>query len=273
MIPIYQRFWHNTVTRLNTHEIMSVTNYLDTQNEYRVVLKIGVGDLIIKDGVIECYRKNGEPSLEPWIMQPALQGIKAYFGSGKQVKEVLEADQMLIDLLLENIMAVIQAETYFYEERGFPTAESYDDFWDQNYQGSCKYYSNLASVKTRFMEHIQPKQRATHLFSRFRNVVIYSLEPERWLINVNFSDSFHEMALNLSCRGQEYQVTEIEGSMLRCPDQVCQQAVSNLQEIVGMSLSGTKEKEILKITGGGQGCTHLGFMAVDAAKAVQAAMI
>ena len=268
---VYQRFWHNAVTRLGSRELLSITNYLDTQSEYRVVLEIGVNDLIIKNAVVECYRQNGEASVEPRIIRPALQGIQAYFGSGKQVKEVLGADHRLVELVLENIMAVIQAEAYFYEDRGFETAESYDDFWDQNYQESCIYYSNLASIKKRFMQYIQPKHRTTQLFSRYRNVAVYILGTENQQINCNFSDSFHEMALNLTCHGNEHQVLNVEGWMLRCPDQVCRQSLPNLQGLVGLSLTGAKEKQILTLSGGSQGCTHLGLMTVDAAKALQAA--
>ncbi|GAB6172094.1 hypothetical protein JCM15765_15720 [Paradesulfitobacterium aromaticivorans] len=265
---VYQRFWNHSVTRVNTRELLVVTTYLDTQSEYRVGLRVGVGDLVILGGEIECYRQQGEHLIKPRIIKPNLQGIQAYFGSGRQVKEALKGDQVLVELVLENIMAVIQAEAYLYKDRGFPTPEAYDDYWNQNFQGSCKYYSNLDLVNTRFMEHIEPKERTDSLFTRFRNTAVYQTQPERWQITVNFNDSFHEMILNLSCRGEDFQVTEIEGTILRCPDRICKQAVSNLQDMEGASLAGAKEKDILKATGGGEGCTHLGFMAVDAAKAV-----
>lgn len=270
MKPVYQRFWNHSVTRVNPRELMSVTTYLDTLSEYRVLLQVGVSDLVIAGGVIECFRKQGEQLIKPQIVKPSLQGIQAYFGSGRQVKEALEGDPVLIELVLENIMAVIQAEAYLYAERGFPTPEAYDDFWDQNYRGSCKYYSNLDLVKTRFMEHIQPKQRTDYLFTRFRNAAVYQSEPERWQVSVNFGDSFHEMTLNLGCRGDDFQVIEIDGAILRCPDQICTKAVSHLEDMVGLALAGANEKDILKATGGGEGCSHLGFMAVDAAKAVKA---
>lgn len=270
MKPVYQRSWNHSVTRVNTRELLAVTTYLDTQSEYRVVLRVGVGDLVIADGVIECYRKPGEHLIEPQIVKPSLQGIQAYFGSGRQVKQALEEDPVLIELVLENIMAVIQAEAYLYAERGFPTPEAYDDFWDQNFRGSCQYYSNLDLVKTRFMEHIQPQERSNYLFTRFRHTAVYQSKPERWQISVNFSDSFHEMTLNLGCRGDDFQVLEIDGAILRCPDRICTKAVSHLEGMVGLALAGAREKDILRATGGGVGCSHLGYMAADAAKAVRA---
>ena len=267
---IYQRFWHSAVTRLAEEEVMSITNFLDSHTEIRVMLKIGVNDLLIRDAVVETFREKDRKSAEPLIYRPALQGIKAYFGAGKPVKEAMSSQPQLVEPVLENIMAVIQAESYFYQERGFESAEAYDEFWDQNYRGTCKYYSNLELVQERFMANIQPKHRSTHLFGRYRNVAVFSLGPETLQVNVNFSDSFHEMAINFTCRGKEYRIDNIEAWMLRCPDQICRQAVLDLQGVVGLDLAGAQEKEIMKRSGSGQGCTHLGLMTVDAARALQA---
>ena len=266
---IYQRFWHSAVARLEKEKVLSTTNFLDSYTEIRTVLEVGVEDLIIKDAVVETFRQKDRNLEEPSVYRPPLQGIKAYFGAGKPVKEAMGPQPQLIEPVLENIMAVIQAEAYFYQERGFESAEAYDDFWDQNYQGACKYYSNLELVKERFMKNIQPKHRSTHLFGRYRNVAVFSLGNETLRVNINFSDSFHEMAMSLTCRGKEYNVVNVEGWILRCADQICRQAVFDLQGLVGLALAGVQEKEIIKRTGGRQGCTHLSLMTADAARALQ----
>lgn len=266
---IYQRFWHSQVTRIKPEKVISITNFLDTHSEIRTVLEVGVHDLIISDALVETYRQYNNKLIEPLAFRPAIQGIKAYFGSGRPIKEAMSSHPQLIEPVLENIMALIQGEAYLYPEMGFETAQAYDDYWDKEFKGTCKFYSNLDKATERFMDNIQPAHRPTFLFGRYRNVAIFVLGSATFQVNINFSDSFHEMAINFTCQGSKYRVTEITGWMLRCPDPVCQQALLDLKGIIGCELAESREKDILNRTGGVQGCTHIGLMMVDAARALQ----
>lgn len=266
---IYQRFWHSKVSRIEKDKVVSITDFLDTYSEIRTVLEIGIKDFLISDAFVETFRQKGHNLEEALTYHPPIQGIKAYFGAGRPVKEAMNTHPQFTEPVLENIMAVIQAEAYLYQEKGFETPQAYDDFWDEIAKGSCKYYSNREQVQEMFMDTIQPKQRSSKLFGRYRNVAVFSKGNDKLQVNINFSDSFHEMAIIFTCQGKEFNVSEVQGWMLRCPDRVCRQAVLDLQGIIGLDLAAAREKDITKRTGGGQGCTHLGLMMVDAAKALQ----
>ncbi|MBS4026167.1 MAG: DUF2889 domain-containing protein [Clostridia bacterium] len=262
---IFSRWLQQTVTRENQDNVTAVSTQIDTLSERQVVIKANPSDLKIKEANIETLRIPGQSLERPLNHILPLTGIPAYFGSGKALIKALPDDQVILDLVLETVTALIQAETSFYQERNVAvTHEDYDRYWEDIYQNACHYYSNLPRVTHRFMENIQPQHRDNHLFSRQRLIAVYQLENNRHRLNINLIDSFHEMGIIVETTGSNHLITGIWGNFLRCPDKICRETEQKLQQITGLSLSATSAKDISKFIGGNNGCTHLGQMMVEA---------
>ncbi len=93
---------------------------------------------------LDIYRSPGN-SLNGGKDLPHLEGIEAYFNEAGQLLQAVgtEGNGMTRDLFNECINGMIQAETYVYEERGFPSPRAYEEFWEQYYSHSCRFYTHL----------------------------------------------------------------------------------------------------------------------------------
>lgn len=269
---IYSRWLQQTVQKESDNIITAVSTYLDSRSERQAVINADTNELKITDAYLESLRLPGKYLEHPLTTTLPLVGITAYFGSGKKLLQALQSyDQDVIDLVLETITAIIQAETSFYRERNIEvsTHQEYDFFWEKMYLNSCHYYSNLPRVKRRFMENIQPQYRDTHLFCRQRVVSYYQLSDSDFRLNINLADSYHEMSLVVETSGMDHVITGIWGNLLRYPDKVCQETEQNLQKLIGRSLAKTPAKEIINLIGSKDGCTHLGQMLVEGRKSIK----
>jgi hypothetical protein len=267
---IYNRWLQQTVARENNDTVTAVTTQIDTLSERQVVIKANPTDLKIKEAKSETLRLPGQSLEHPITRLLPLCGIPAYFGSGKALIKALAADQVILDLVLEAVTSLIQAETSFYQDRKVAVNhEDYDRHWESIYQNSCHYYSNLPRVTKRFMENIQPQYRSSHLFCRQRLVAIHQLGNNSHRLNINLIDSYHEMGITVETSGSNHLVNRIWGNFLRCPDKVCRETEKKLQQLIGLCLAATSTKDISSIIGDNAGCTHLGQMMAEAAKCLK----
>lgn len=269
MQVVYNRWLQQSSKKESNDTLIVESTSLDTYSEYKASMEVNVSDFKIRDCVVETLRLPDESLEKSLLFSPQLKGINAYFGAGKAIISALPDNPAIVDLILETVTAVIQSETYLYKERGLAKShDEYDKYWDNMFKDSCYYYSNLSRANKRFMQHIQPKYRTSHLFSRQRVVTIYQIGQDSYRIYVNLSDSFHEMNIVLETKGPSHLISNITGNMLRCPDEICMETSENLNRLLHAPLLDTPHKKINKLTGGSDGCTHFGQMLIEGAKSL-----
>lgn len=257
-----QRCWYMTVRDRGPAGFLAEANYADTLIDQTLILEIERKTLVIKSAVLEVHR--GQPGATASAPVPALVGITAYFGSGKQLRQALAADPVLIDMASQTFTAVIQAEVFFYQERGFATAENYEDYWDQTSKNSCVYYSNLDRLGQRFMDYVKDQERGSNLFHRYLLTAIEDVPGENLEIRAHLMDSYHEMSIVLQL-DQVLQIRQASATMLRCPDPVCREALARFDGLKGLTLTAAEMRRYQSICGGASGCTHITHLVQEAA--------
>lgn len=187
---------------------------------------------------------------------PELHGLEAFLQSGPAIKEALQNhDPLAYRLLAESIRGVVQAETFFYQERGYISAAAYDQMWDSMYANACRYYSHLDQVEKPWMEYAGTEMRTHHLFHRSQSVTITRDEKRTHILAV-FMDSFHELQVQISvdARGR---IQQVGGDFLRAPDSICSGNRSHLEKLLGTRPDTLTKKDLAMLAGGAEGCHHL----------------
>ncbi|MDA8233433.1 MAG: DUF2889 domain-containing protein [Clostridia bacterium] len=257
---VMQRCWYLHVRDCGPEGFLAEANYTDTFIDQSLILEVERKTLVIKSAQLEVRR--GKPEVASASVGN-LVGITAYFGSGRKLREALGAAPALLDMASQALTAVIQAEIFFYQERGFATAAEYEDFWDKTYQNACVLYSNLDRVEQRFMDYVKDHQPGRNLFHRYLTTSL-DISGEKSQICGHLMDSFHEMTLSLNL-DQDYQIQKASASMLRCPDAVCREALARVPGLEGMDLTTGELKRYHEKCGGSTGCTHIGQLVQEAA--------
>lgn len=188
---------------------------------------------------------------------PELAGLEAYFKAGASALRAALGDYppLALDLFTENIRALIQAESFLYAERGYPTLDDYVEYWKTFYLNACRYYSSLDRVSVGWGRYVG-RREGPNLFNRFESLARHSSGEVR-TVRATMSDSFHEMALRLVLQGEKLEVKEAVGRVLRAPDRVCFEAAALVRGLEGSALAGKSKKQVAPLLGGGQGCVHL----------------
>lgn len=257
-----QRCWYLTVRDRGPAGFLAEANYADTTTDQGLILEIERKTLVIKSAVLEVRR--GQPVAPASAPVSALEGITAYFGSGRQLRQALSGTPALLDMATQTVSAVIQAEAFFYQERGFASGASYDDFWDETYKNACVYYSNLDRVGQRFNEYIKDQRRGSNLFHRYLLTAIDEISGESAEIRGHLMDSYHEMSIALQL-DPAFQVSKASATMLRCPDPVCREALERLDSLKGTPLTTADMRRYHTTLGGASGCTHIDHLVQEAA--------
>jgi len=263
---VMQRCWYLTVRDCGPAGFLAEANYTDTTNDQTLMLEIERRTLLIKRAVLEVHR--GQPGAPASATLSSLEGVTAHFGCGQQLRQALADNPDLLDMAAQAVSAVIQAEAFFYQERGFASEVIYDDYWDEVYKNTCVYYSNLDRVEQRFNEYIKEQRRGLNLFHRYLLTAVEETAGASLNIRGHLMDSYHEMALTLKLN-PAYQVSEASATMLRCPAPVCREALTMVDTIKGTPLTTANRKRYNSTLGGASGCTHIGHLVLEAAHALE----
>lgn len=263
---LFQRHWHTEVRRDGEQSLRAETVYHDTVRDLVVGMKIKMGNFLIQEAYVEQHRPV-VPSEEEICMVQELLGIEAYFSSGSLINRALApyGNPLMSLLFAETVKGVIQAESFIFNERGYQTADDYEQYWRNFYGGTCRYYSNLDRVEQDWYQHLGTTSRTGVLFSRFKEQTLYRDSAGQWQLQGTFSDSFHELAVSIVLNPDERTVVDISGCLLRCPDQVCREAAGLLQVLKGAKLEELSKKNIAGALGRNQGCVHVIDLAYDLA--------
>lgn len=244
----------STIVKANEGNIWADSYYLSTQHEAAGHIRARTADFIIEAAGWNVYRSCGvNETGQASVSQ--LAGQEAYFNIGPALSNAFgEKENFQKELVAECVRGIIQAETYVYQARGFESPESYDREWKKFYANSCRYYSNLDRVSTEWHQHVGKQARKSFLFHRNKTVSI-SFDSGKLLITGSFSDSFHQLAVNVTLA--DGVIANCTGNLLRAPDNVCFESKTYLTEIIGLKMSELNKKAIAKALGGSQGCIHL----------------
>lgn len=244
----------STVVRSINQELVAESFYLS--NDYEAVGSVTVdkSTFLINEARWDVYRS-------PEHQQPfgeyveGIYGHEAYSHIGSALSKAFGKNSIFAkELIAECVRGIIQAETYVYKERGYPTPESYDEAWEEMFLNSCRYYGNLNRVTTKWRQHVGNRERNSFLFHRTKGCVIQEQGAELFITGT-FIDSFHHMGVSLVVR--DGIITKCDGNILRAPDKVCFEVGDYLARFVGLELSVLTKKELAQIVGNSHGCSHL----------------
>jgi len=262
---LFQRFWHSFVRwEEEKKNLLAEIAYCGTDREACARMLVDPKTLLIKEATWEKYRTPGETGWEILTL-PQLVGLEAYFNSGKELRDALSVlqDPLATFLFLEAVRGIIQAETFIFTERGFSSPESYQDYWDNFYINSCRYFSNLERVTQGWFEHIGYSDRRGNIYNRMKAHTLY-LKGGSYLLLAHLNDSFHSVCVELEVEKETHTVKKAQGELLRTPDSVCREVAELMSSLRGKKVKGLNKKEIASLLGGGNGCIHLIDLVSDA---------
>ncbi len=266
---LYQRFWHSFAERLDENYIIARTSYLDSQVEKEIALQVEVENLNIREASL---LRLGRPGMMADSQEElsALRGIKAYLGSGPDLRKALKGieDELERSLVNDTVIAVVQAESFLFLERGYDDMARYTRAWEEFYLGSCRYYSNLDRIDTSWGEHIGSYSREQRLFDRCKTQQLFREENGYYRINGSIIDSFHHITASLELDSNMV-VKRAWADLPRVPDNVCRESKGLLSNIIGQRLPGKPKREIAALLGAGQGCVHLIDLVYDSARTLE----
>ncbi len=292
---LWQRFLHVEIFRKSEDLLQVDLFFQETSREDRLKLELSIRDFTVKNAVLERPRSN-QGTIQPLSLL-FLHGRSIYLKEAKNLKKTmlewgetvpcvsngaavprpsLQDREHYADLLLELIADVLQAEVFILGERGIPSVEEYDRYFNEMYGDMCVLYSELRGRVPEYA-YTQGQQRSDSLFSRHSSIFIFQHRDGEGdgkgdlSIHGHLCDSFHEMALSLSVSPSSkppYLINRAEGNFLRFPNPVCGKAAVKLQELAGVHLHPENKKKILSALTGQKGCSHLGDLALEAAKAL-----
>lgn len=256
MTAVYHSVLNLKVNRLLTEDLMTECSLLSSDQEAHAWMLTGAKDLRIRRASWAVYRS---PSgVVPAAELPDLIGLVAYLESGPRLKQILghQAPNLAGRLFAECIRGLIQAETFFYQERGFGSPTEYDAHWDAVYYNACLYYSHLGQIEQSWMEYASDDRRRGNLFNRTHSIAIDQNAELGHELTAVFIDSFHELSLHLNLDPQG-RVSSVEARFLRAPDKICGNSARHLEKFRGKKLAQLSKKEIAGWAGGAAGCNHL----------------
>jgi len=189
---------------------------------------------------------------------PELVGVEAYLGAGVALRQAVGSGGggVPLSLLSECVKAVLQAESFMFTDRGYPTPESYEEYWEEMYVNSCRYYSNLDRVNRGWLAEETKYTRSKGLFNRFLDCRVCRLSDGGIAVSGGFCDSAHELSVYLELGGDGV-IIKCVGNFLRAPDPVCRENKIHIAGLMGKKPAELGKREIGGLLGGEQGCNHL----------------
>lgn len=260
-----------TVNRLAGNELAAECTQISNDLEAVGRLITDVKNLKIKQAEWALYRhpdrKNGR-----WEL-PELKGVTAYLDAGPDLKRALGGAELEIarELIAEAVRGIVQAETFFFGERGFASAADYDAFWDNMYRNSCYYYSHLDEVEKTWMDYVGPIERPYNLFNRSKTATVTREDGGVWRVTAVFIDSFHELGIEFLVDGHGL-IQSARGDYTSAPSRICWRNTGHLEKFTGCSLTAFSKKDIALRAGGSEGCNHLVDIIYEAVQAYAAAV-
>ncbi|MBP8819534.1 MAG: DUF2889 domain-containing protein [Syntrophomonadaceae bacterium] len=266
---LMQRIWYSSVVRQDEQYLIAKTSYLDSLMERMAVMRVKAANLEIEEAWLERLGRPGDMA-ESLEYIEGLKGVEAYLGSGSGLRAGLQGmkDEVERSLFNDTVIAIVQAETFLFRERGYSDAVVYSQAWEEFYVGSCRYYSNLDRVKITWGGYIGNTGREINLFDRGKSQQLYRDDKGCYVINGSLIDSFHQVNTHLEL-DEDMKVITACGHLLRVPDAVCRESSRQMENLKGRLLPGMSKKELAHLLGAGEGCVHLIDLTYDSVKTLE----
>lgn len=255
------------VDRISDQELKAECVILSTQRESRGWLVTDVQGLKIIQAGWANYRVS-EGGAQSGVI-PELIGVEAFLDAGPYLKRAFPSGEQapIRELISECIRGLVQAETFFFKERGYASAAQYDDYWEDMYLNGCYYYSNLDKVEKHWLDYVGYTERSGNLFNRLHSVAIHQEGDGCFSLNASFIDSFHELSVRLGLNNNGIVILS-EASYNRAPDKICWDNTRHLENLLGLRLSDLGKKDLASLAGGAKGCNHLVDILYDSSRAM-----
>ncbi len=254
-------------------KLFGTVNSLSTLRDDWLRVEALLPELVVVDAYLETARSGGGEHCSTGI--EGLKGMTVGFSTLPQaVKVALPVGSVQEGyyrrMLSEGLISLLQAEAFFYRERGFSSAADYDNYWKDFSRGSCRYYSNLERVSREFMQYIIDQERKLHLFSRQRHARVEQSGPATITAEASMRDSYHEMHIRWEIDSGSLAIRAAWGKIARAPDLVCRETELLFEGLPGKTVSTACRREIRDVVDGPQGCNHFGDLVIDLIWAVDA---
>lgn len=259
----------NTFSKVNRQgdKLQAACTLLNNNTEAVAWIDTDVKTLSITRAGWALYRSPDSPS--GIYDLPELIGIEAYITGKIALNEKLGGPEQELprELIAECFRSVLQAETFFFLERGFQSAKQYDDFCEENSIGACRYYSHLDQTEKQWTEWLENTERSYNLFNRSKTVNIQQ-NQSNLIITASFIDSFHHISIIMELN-KDGIIQNASGDFISAPDKICYKNTEHLSKFTGNKLSAMNKKEIAALAGGAEGCNHLVDLIYEVVKAIR----
>ena len=248
--------------------ITSKTMSLNRSFEAEASLVVDARNFGIKKADYEIHKSN-KGSSPGRGSASELIGLEAYFNIIRELSKLLKLNggEKVKMLFTECVKGLIQAETYVFAERGFPDEAAYENYWREREKSGCRYYSHVNEYTDRWFEHVGSYRREDNLFNRCKNYKIMEDGPEL-ICQGTFSDSYHEMAAEISFDRKTEIIRQCELSIFRAPGCVCFDNGKYGERFSGKKINTITKRQLIDMVGGSQGCYHLVDIMSDIFRAI-----
>jgi len=256
MSRIYHSNVVTTVNKMTPGKLLAQTILLSSGYEAVASLWVAADSFVISEACWEIHRSPGG-RLNGGRRVAELAGQEAYFRIGPSLRAVGREDgELPRELLADCVKGIIQAETYLFGERGFATAEDYEDFWRDNYRNACRRYGDVEGSGQSWFEFIGARiSDGDCLFNRCKTATIHLLADKAATASGSFIDSFHELSLAVTTDNGF--ITACSADLIRVPHAVCRETVTHLTALRGKPVGDITSKAAAECAGGPMGCNHL----------------
>lgn len=246
--------------------LISTVKKIYKDKNQTAILRVGVKDFKIIDACFFAEKNNEIHDKHHYDM---LTGADGYIQGKKQIKNLLkdEENNVAIELFLQGISALVQAETYVYKERGYDTKEEYNVYWDFLEKNGCRYYSEemafMRCDELKWMDYVEDRFQEHILFQRQKTYEIIDNPKENgYKIVAVLKDTYHEISIDLMC-DENYIVVDGDISFVRAPGKACFTNRENVKFFRNKSLGDMTKSEIIENFGGRCGCYHVVEMILE----------
>lgn len=114
---------------------------------------------------------------------------------------------------------------------------------------------------------------AMDLLERNINVQIKRLDEDTIFVRSLILDLHHSMFFEMEIDFMTREITKVNAAMIKVPYPVCQDALANIHECVGLRLERGLAKKMADILGKNTGCTHMLEIALTGARTASYAIL
>lgn len=195
----------------------------------------------------------------------ALKGLNGYI-KGKKELECLRdcpCGVMMKYLFTECMNGLIQGETCVYKQRGYKTPEEYNRYWEKIEKNGCRMYTHICPEDMVWMDYAAFSNRENNIFNRAKSCSIIGYETKETLARGMFSDSYHELNIEIIFDIETGIIWDCEIFFLRAPGNACFTNHIHKKKLVGENIYELRKRDVIDLLGRGEGCYHLVDITLD----------